>query len=214
MGAQAQTIYIAPRVYAAPPPVAVPLLPPGEVLRLVRIAGLTPLTQPALRGPRHYVLLASDRAGGQMRVLVSAVDGRIVRVSPAYDPRFAYQPVRPPGVVPLAPRTRLGDVPPPSAPGTSHLAGAPPETTGALPKRPARTPLPRPRPQIASADTPIPAAPPQTAAAPSPAPQSETAPSPQPEAQAEAPPSRRWGRRAAPTRAAEPTPLAPVAPLE
>src|SRR5262245_46790140 len=96
--AQAQTIYVAPRVYAAPPPMFAPAIPPPEVLLRVRAAGFTPLTQVARRGPR-YMLLASDRAGGQVRVVVHAYNGAIVGVTPAYDSRFAYHPVRPPARV-------------------------------------------------------------------------------------------------------------------
>lgn len=175
---QAQTIYVAPRVYAAPPPMYAPVMPPHQALAIVRAAGFSPLTQPALRG-RRYVLLASDRAGGQVRVAVNAFNGRIVGVMPAYDPRFAYHPARPPVAVPMtvpAPRTRYGeplpapelkDAPPPMhssrdavnaplppAPAANPRVANAPDITGALPPRPARTPLPlpRPRPQIATND--------------------------------------------------------------
>jgi len=222
--AHAQIYVGPPRIYAAPPVIVDPaVVPPGEILMLVRAAGLTPLTQPARRGPR-YVLLASDRMGGQLQVVLSAYDGRIIRVVPAHDPRFAYHPPRPHGVVPLppaqygapppsqygapppaqygappaprygAPAHELKDPPPPvrstrstpprgSGPpprtDDQRLASAPP-AADPVPPRPARTPLPRPRPLTASnratppvetspeAETPTPPA--ATAAQPRPAP--------------------------------------------
>jgi len=39
--------------------------------------------------------------GGQLRVVVNGNNGRIVNTAPAYDSRFAYQPVRPRGLVPM-----------------------------------------------------------------------------------------------------------------
>src|SRR6202008_3251375 len=108
---------------------------------------------------------------------------------------FAYHPVRPRGMVPGAPqhaaapppsympppsdlkepsapparvaRAAPGSQTPPVASGSSNqsLAGAP-DVTGSVPSRPARTPLPRPRPPEAS----------QQAAASAPTPQATTAP--------------------------------------
>src|SRR5438270_11819114 len=72
--ANAQAIYFGPRVYDAG-------LPPHEIMRIVRSTGLAPLTRPARRGP-YYVLLATTRSGGQMRVVVDAYAGEIVRVNP------------------------------------------------------------------------------------------------------------------------------------
>lgn len=177
-------VYAAPpRVYAAPPPmVGEAAVPPGEILMLVRAAGLTPLTQPARRGPR-YVLLASDRMGGQLRVVVSAYDGRILRVRPAHDPRFASAPVRPRGLIPMPgpyyggpqyapPHTgAIPQEPPPVISGsraaTPHERPVPPARTTAPrepqhaaapsaepapPAKRARTPLPRPRPATVAAD--------------------------------------------------------------
>ena len=108
------------QVYVEPPPWSTPTppadvrsrgLPPSEVLMIVRASGLRPLTQPARRGP-HYVLLASDNMGGQLRVVVNANNGRIINAAPAYDPRFAYQPVRPRGLIPMPP-PQQGAAPPP-----------------------------------------------------------------------------------------------------
>lgn len=173
--AQAQTVYVEP---PAMEPMVQPGLPPNEVLMIARASGLRPLTQPARRGP-NWVLLASDNMGGQLNVVINARTGRIVHASPAYDPRFAYVPVRPRGLVPIAPPQHEAAMPPPSynappdlrtptspPPRTARaapppqtppagatqnpsLAGAP-DTTGAIPPRPARTPLPRPRPAMAA----------------------------------------------------------------
>jgi hypothetical protein len=185
--AQAQGIYIGrPRIYM-PPMVDQSVVPPSEILMLVRAAGLSPLTQPARRGHR-YVVLASDRMGGQLRVVMNAYDGRILNVRPAHDPRFAYQPDRPPAGVPeRAPPQRYSAVPapglkdPPAAAPSSRSAPSPaaahPVPTSRIPlagerrqasaptasdpaptPRSARTPLPRPRPAARSES--------QTAAAP------------------------------------------------
>jgi len=71
--AQAQVIYVTPRVYA-PPPFFAPTVPPYEALAVVRAAGFTPLTQPGaktfrhaahLREPRH---MRSQRVGGLERI--------------------------------------------------------------------------------------------------------------------------------------------------
>ena len=222
--AVAQPNYGAP--YGAPPPGYHPLpgLAPGHVLAIVRSAGLVPLTQPARRGPR-YVILASDRHGQQLRVVVDAHGGRILRIAPAHDPRFAGPDMRPPGAVaqrpyagppPIQPELKdpRGDAmggPLVAPPGTnSRVAAVPPGTTQApnpnvrqTEPRPARTPLPRPRPAMAAnAATPEVAAPP-------PPPAAETTPP------AEAAPV-----KPAPTPAAkepakpEAPALVPVAPLE
>ena len=85
------------RGYVEPPPQMIQGgMPPTEVLAAVRASGLRPLTQPARRGGQ-YVLLASDNMGGQLRVAVSAYNGRILHAEPAHDPRFAYGPARPRG---------------------------------------------------------------------------------------------------------------------
>ena len=228
---QAQVYYGPPRVYVAPPYFDGGL-PPGEILMRVRAAGLAPLTRPERRGPR-YLLLASDYTGGQLRVVVNAYNGRIMRVMPAYDPRFASQPVRPRGLVPVpapehrgAPPVRYGAAPPevnepprasgsreaaparsPASTGSApdhRLASAPPAADPA-PPRPARTPLPRPRPRAATAANSGASAPTETAAAPTAAPP-PAAPQPQP---AVSP---------APAPQSKPVPaetqLVPVAPLE
>src|ERR1700680_2654391 len=73
--AGAQTIY-------AGPGFADPVLPPYEIITIVRSTGLAPLTRPMRRGP-YYVLVAVDRVGRQMRVVVDAQLGDIVNLRPA-----------------------------------------------------------------------------------------------------------------------------------
>ncbi len=236
--AQAQMVYgePPPRVYDGAPPDAMEGgLPASEILMIVRSSGLRPLTRPARRG-RRYVLLASDNMGGQLRVVVGAYNGRIIHASPAYDPRFAYQPVRPRGLIPMAPQhaappqhaavpphpapelneptpplpraARTTAAPQPPAPRTRdpRLASAP-DTTASVPARPARTPLPRPRPVIAANET--------TAATPAPAPRAasrET--SPEAETSSAATPAPAAPSAAPATKPPTETQLVPVAPLD
>jgi hypothetical protein len=143
--AQAQAVYVEPpRGYvAAPPPMVHGGLPPNEILMVVRASGLRPLTQPARQGPQQYVLLASDNMGGQLRVVVNAHNGRIVHAAPAHDPRFAYQPARPRGFIPM--------------PAPQHGTVAPPPSYGAAPPPDVRDPTP-PLPRTARATPPAPQA--------------------------------------------------------
>ena len=78
--AGAQTIYSGPG-YAGPGQ-ADPVLPPYEIMSIVRSTGLAPLTRPVRRGP-YYVLVAVDRVGREMRVVVDAQLGDIVNLRPA-----------------------------------------------------------------------------------------------------------------------------------
>ena len=232
--AQAQVYVEPPRGYVEPPSQMVHGgLPPTDVLMAVRASGLRPLTQPARRGSQ-YVLLASDNMGGQLRVVVSH-NGRIVHAEPAYDPRFAYAPVRPRGLVPIGPPQHAAVAPPqyaappadlrtPSAPpprtaraapaqqapgaagpSQNHNLASAPDGASASPARPVSTPLPRPRPAVASNEVAAPAAAPETApqAAPS-APAAAAQPASPPPAASTAP--------ARP--AAAETQMVPVAPLD
>ena len=223
--AQAQVYVEPPRGYVEPPPQMVQGgLPPTEVLMVVRASGLRPLTQPARRGSQ-YVLLASDNMGGQLRVVVSAHNGRIVHAEPAYDPRFAYHPVRPRGLVPIAPPQHAAappsqyTAPPPDlrtpsppprtaraapAEGASqnHGLASAPDTANVAPTGPARTPLPRPRPAVASNETATPEATPQAA---------PSAPAAAPDQPASPPPAAPGAASAKP---ATETQMVPVAPLD
>jgi len=234
-----QMVYVEPPQsgYGGPPPAAEGGLPPSEILMVVRASGLRPLTAPARRGPR-YVLLASDNMGGQLRVVIGAYDGRIINAAPAYDPRFAYQPVRPRGLIPGVPPQQQAAMPPqhpapelreptpplprnarttaapqPAAPPAKqdHRLASAPDTTASVPARPARTPLPRPRPVVAAnetaAATTTPASAPQAARETSP--EAETSPAAARPAPAPAAPS------AAPaTKPPAETQMVPVAPLD
>jgi len=126
--AAAQAVY-AGSGYAGPgyapsgPPEAV--LPPYEIMSIVRSTGLAPLTRPMRRGP-NYVLVAVDRAGRQMRVVVDAQLGDIVNMRPAmaavsYGPGASYgpEPVRPNGPPAAVPPGPVG----PTAAYGSHPNG-------------------------------------------------------------------------------------------
>ena len=97
---------------------AADILPPYEVATIVRSMGLTPLDRPRWREGR-YVLTASDRSGRELRVVVDAYSGQVIRVRPLdvgyydgprgygvrpdpYDPRYAAPPP-PPRAIPNEP---------------------------------------------------------------------------------------------------------------
>lgn len=126
--AGAQTIYTGPGVSEA-------VLPPYEIMSIVRTTGLTPLTRPMRRGP-YYVLVAVDRVGRQMRVVVDAQLGDIVNLRPAlaaasYGPEIT-RPIGPPGAIPpLA-------GPPADAVGAAAVYGARPNVDTVPPPSPPR----------------------------------------------------------------------------
>ena len=197
--ASAQGYYAGPRVYGVGPRVYDPGVPPGEVMAIVRSAGLAPQTRPVRRGGT-YVLIAASRGGSPVRVIVDAYEGDILRVSPAHavgrdeGPRITYgrDPRFDGGVPPLPPR----NVP------NAHLANVPPGAAVPLEAKPQHAPLPRPRPSVAAAPAGEPIVPPAAsvpAAVPTPAP-AEAAPATSPAAE-DAP------KPQAPT-------MVPVAPLD
>jgi hypothetical protein len=99
--AGAQTIY-------ASPGLPDPALPPYEIMSIVRSTGLAPVTRPVRRGP-YYVLVAVDRVGREMRVVVDAQLGDIVNLRPAlaagaYGPELG-RPNGPPGFAAASPDT-------------------------------------------------------------------------------------------------------------
>jgi hypothetical protein len=199
-------VYVAPPpAYVAPPPGYVPVapayrasLPPHVVARIVRSQGFVVVTRPVLRNPRRYVVIGTDAAGQRHRLVVNALNGRIVRVTPVVAARpgrgVVYGYSRPPATVPVPPRQAA--MPPPAGPDIKEppgarnprLAGVPQDAdvTHAITPRPKRTPLPRPRPKVAmnaaepapAADAPPPAAdaPATTEAKPAPVAPAETSP--------------------------------------
>jgi hypothetical protein len=138
---------------AVPPglyPDAGPALPPHEVITIVRSTGLEPLGRPVRRGP-VYTIRAVDPAGGEeLRVIVDAQVGNVVRMVPVVMPR-GVPVLRPPGRIAMAPDAYgpNGRMPMPGADGPALGAAAPQD--GASPAGP---PLPRPRPKVAAADAP------------------------------------------------------------
>lgn len=174
-------------------------LPPHEIVTIVRSAGLEPLGSPVRQGPA-YALRAVDPAGEEVRVIVDAQRGRIVKVIPLMTPRYAMPLLRPPygrpprpmamvpegyGPGPRAPMLPPGaeGPPPPNArpggvpAGAAHAAGAGASPDPAVQAGP--PPLPRPRPKLAATDSPgarpgAEAAPPSLQAQPKPANDHET----------------------------------------
>jgi hypothetical protein len=145
------------------------VLPPYEVVTVIRSAGLDPLTRPFLRG-RHYVIRAIDRDDREVRVVVDARRGEIMRIVPVavasrgmtmgpYERMDGYAP--PPGhdVEPgygggEPPSVVYGDEPtdepaprPPAAvPGVPAARAMPAPVTRSAPVRGAElNPLPEPR---------------------------------------------------------------------
>ena len=174
--ANAQAIYFgfAPRVYD-------PGLPPHEIMRIVRSTGLAPLTRPGRRGAVLWWSQPIARAA-RCGVVVDAYSGEIIRINPMlvaglYAPQVAapYDPA--PRVVTVPPELR--DPPPGYGPNARFDDGVPPAAAtlecrvrelrrrppppGCHPPPPRRripprcrrgTPTPRPRPSVASKETP------------------------------------------------------------
>ena len=83
---------------------AYPVVPPEDAAAAVRSMGWRPVGVPMRHGPA-YVMSAIDPAGQELRVVVDARTGRVVRSAPVYVPRYAAMPPnygRPPGRIPLA----------------------------------------------------------------------------------------------------------------
>jgi len=130
-------------------------LPPHEVVTIVSSTGLEPVGRPVRQGP-VYALRAVDPAGEEVRVVVDAYMGRIVKVIPLSGPRYAMPLLRapygrPPRPTAMVPGDEFDDFTP-IGPGPG---GVPPGVARA-PRDPAAQagpPLPRPRPKVASAET-------------------------------------------------------------
>ena len=144
----------------------VPGLAPWRVARIVRSAGLTPLSAPARRGP-IYEVVAIDPEGRHMRVAVDAYRGAITSVRPVAVLRPNGEPYgsrvagAPPEETDMAPSPRLG--PPPSLPNAARMppqgmppyAGPsqalPPQPLTQQPVQPPQAAQPGPNPRIANA---------------------------------------------------------------
>jgi hypothetical protein len=159
-----------------------PGMPPHEILTIVRSTGMEPLSRPIRQGPA-YVLRALDPAGEEVRVIVDARRGRIVKVAPVMMPRYAVMPPpygRPPRPIPMVPdgygpNARIAGLPPSPDAAPSGLGGLPAGLAHAPPagvlQDPAAQagppPLPRPRPKVAATEAPT-AQPPAPGTAPGP----------------------------------------------
>ena len=73
----------------------VPGMAPWRIARIVRAAGLTPLSAPARRGPT-YEVVAVDAEGRHVRVMVDAYQGAITSVRPVAALRQNGEPYAPP----------------------------------------------------------------------------------------------------------------------
>jgi hypothetical protein len=121
--AAAQGLYYGPGFYGHR--YYVPGLAPWRVARIVRSAGLTPLSAPARRGP-IYEVVAIDPEGRHMRVAVDAYRGAITSVRPVavlrpngepYGSRVAVAP--PPEQDDMVPDSRFS--PNPAQPGAGRI---------------------------------------------------------------------------------------------
>src|SRR5262245_21628083 len=133
-------------------------LPPHEAVTIVSSTGLEPVGRPVRQGP-VYALRAVDPAGEEVRVIVDAYLGRIVKVIPLSGPRYAMpllrapygRPPRPTAMVPgdeFDDFTSIGPGPSGSPSGVARAPRDPAAQAGQ-----AGPPLPRPRPKVASAET-------------------------------------------------------------
>jgi hypothetical protein len=158
--AQAQPYFAGPRAYYRG-------VPPYTVDAIVRSTGLVPLGPPSRRGAA-YVVVATDRYGRQMRVIVDAYAGEVISVRPMLAavpygaaPSVVYVPrgeALPPPIPPRAvPSARLAGIPPAGLPSDPITTGSIPQATQQVPPQapPARTPLPRPRPVVAAIQAPV-----------------------------------------------------------
>ena len=83
------------------------VLPPYEIVTIIRSTGLDPLGRPMRRGP-HYVLYAVGDDDREVRVLVNARSGKIIKVTPVetasrLPPEAIVEPYGPPRYIPPGP---------------------------------------------------------------------------------------------------------------
>lgn len=83
---------VAPAPAAERTPRPVGMLPPHEIITIVRSAGLKPLGKPTLKGST-YLLNAVDDEGSKMRVVVDGRVGEVISVTPVvYGREFSPMP--------------------------------------------------------------------------------------------------------------------------
>jgi hypothetical protein len=137
-------------------------LPPHEIVTIVRSTGLDPIGRPVRQGPA-YALRAVDPAGEEVRVIVNAYMGRIVKVIPLSEPRYAMPLMRPPFGRPPRPMAMVPDGEfddfAPTGRGAGALPAGPAASAPHGPSAQAGPPLPRPRPKVASNESPATGAP-------------------------------------------------------
>jgi hypothetical protein len=154
---------------AEPLLIAQAVLPPYEILTIVRSAGLDPLSRPARQGST-YALRAIDSYGEEVHVVVGAQRGQILSVQrvvpvaapyyeapePAY--RYRYGPRYAPTPEYYEPQTRYDPLPPPAA--DPRVIRAPrdqetakPAAKSATPKRAVAVKKPQALPPAAPAET-------------------------------------------------------------
>ena len=141
-------------------------LPPHEILAIMRSTGLEPLSRPLRFGP-VYALRAVNPSSREVKVIVDARSGRILKVHPVLLQRYVLPPSygRPPGQTANVPdgygaNSRIAAKPPSveGPPVRGLAAGALPAVPVpvAAPPRPTAQagppPLPRPRPKLAAAE--------------------------------------------------------------
>lgn len=98
------------------------VLPPHEIVTILRSTGFNPLDRPVRRGP-NYVLRATDEGGEMVRVVVDARGGEVLSVTPLATAARG----------PLPPGTRMGPyepmppgyIPPDYGPPGVYQAGPP-----------------------------------------------------------------------------------------
>src|SRR5262249_35514219 len=122
--------------------------PPCGVAAIGAPTGLEPLGRPVRQG-QAYAIRAVDEAGEEVRVIVDARLGRIVKVIPLMEPRYAVPLLRPPAFGrPPRPLAMVPDGgiegPEFNAPGAGGLAAGRPARAPHEPAAQAGPPLPRP----------------------------------------------------------------------
>jgi hypothetical protein len=169
---------------ASAPALAVDLLPPHEVVTILRSTSFEPISRPVRQGV-HYLVRAVDRYGEEVRVRVDALSGRIRSVTATGDgPRYAApapQPyygarVMPPPYYEPGPRVvrvlpDYDDEPgygPPDRFYEGEPRPAPPRAVRPHTRAAAKPPLPRARPAAPAAVAPAPPVQEAPAAAPEP----------------------------------------------